>query len=81
MSRNGRVKPDAAVETVPLTDGEKLTWERFARPAALAIQAQQAALATAQELLVRQMMAARGMAPEDGWKLNPEQGRYERGQA
>lgn len=69
------VKP---LESEPMTDGEKLAWERFIVPAQQAIQAVQIALGAAQELLVTGMMAAHSIEPEDGWVLNAERRAFER---
>lgn len=74
----GKLKIVKPLESVPMTDGEKLAWERFIVPAQQAIQAVQIALGAAQELLVTGMMEAHSMRPEDGWVLNAERRAFER---
>lgn len=66
------------VPTRALTDGERLLYERFIRPAEQAVAAQQVALQVARDIVVERMAALSGLNLEDGWRFNVERLRWEK---
>ena len=81
--RKGRVLPFRAasskpLDTKPLTDAERLLWQRFISPAKQLLAAAQQSVDTSAVLLIEQMMKERGLKEEDGWQFHQDKLRWER---
>ncbi len=69
---------DKPIETLALSDSERLLWERFIGPAEQALAATQRGLDNAAQILLESMLTARKLSQDDGWKFHMAKRRWER---
>lgn len=66
------------LETKPLSDADKLQWQKFLGPAEQCVAAVQVAINNSANVLAERMMRDAGLDPEDGWQFNKDKLRWER---